>query len=37
MTLRPEDVDLTADLAGLQLSTPLVLASGTAMYGAGDR
>lgn len=33
MTLRPDDVDLTADLAGLQLSTPLVLASGTAMYG----
>ncbi|RMB82672.1 dihydroorotate dehydrogenase [Streptomyces shenzhenensis] len=33
MTLHPDDVDLTTDLAGLRLSTPLVLASGTAMYG----
>jgi len=33
MTLHPDEVDLTADLAGLNLSMPLVLASGTAMYG----
>jgi len=33
MSIPPDRVDLTADLAGLPLVTPVVLASGTAMYG----
>ncbi|MET8563832.1 dihydroorotate dehydrogenase [Streptomyces flaveolus] len=33
MTVSPDDIDITTDLAGLHLATPLVLASGTAMYG----
>ncbi|MFC9437052.1 dihydroorotate dehydrogenase [Nocardia sp. NPDC057030] len=33
MSAAADTVDLTADLAGLPLTTPIVLASGTAMYG----
>ena len=32
-SVAPEDVDLTVDVAGFQLSNPVMLASGTAGYG----